>query len=52
MTTALTPRHLLTAALATAALATGVAVPLVGAGRGWAAAAPAAPGTARLSDTI
>ncbi|GAB3982089.1 hypothetical protein [Plantactinospora veratri] len=42
MTIALTRRHLLTAALAT-----GVAVPLGGAGRGWAA--PAAPGPARLT---
>ncbi|GAA4709427.1 alpha/beta hydrolase family protein [Phytohabitans rumicis] len=36
MTTALTRRHLLTTALAT-----GVAVPLAGTGRGWAAPAPA-----------
>ncbi|GAA3774724.1 hypothetical protein GCM10022225_73100 [Plantactinospora mayteni] len=43
MTTALTRRHLLAAALAT-----GVAVPL-GAGRGWAAPAPGAPGPARLT---
>ncbi|MEO3928482.1 acetylhydrolase [Micromonosporaceae bacterium B7E4] len=42
MTIALTRRHLLTAALAT-----GVAVPLGGTGRGWAA--PAAPGAARLT---
>ncbi|OKI65506.1 alpha/beta hydrolase family protein [Micromonospora sp. CB01531] len=43
MTTALTRRHLLTAALAT-----GVAVPL-GTGRGWAAPTQAAPGPARLT---
>ncbi|WP_444951233.1 alpha/beta hydrolase family protein [Micromonospora ureilytica] len=42
MTNALTRRHLLTAALAT-----GVAVPLGGAGRGWAA--PAEPGPARVT---
>ncbi|GAA3340993.1 hypothetical protein GCM10020358_30650 [Amorphoplanes nipponensis] len=42
MTTALTRRHLLTAALAT-----GVAVPLGGAGRAWAA--PAASGHGRLT---
>ncbi|MBE1490738.1 alpha/beta hydrolase family protein [Plantactinospora soyae] len=42
MTTALTRRHLLAAALAS-----GVAVPLAGAGRGWAA--PASPGPARLT---
>jgi hypothetical protein len=42
MTTVLTRRHLLTAALAA-----GVAVPLGGAGRGWAA--PTAPGPARLT---
>ncbi|SRR6266508_3198163 len=43
MTTALTRRHLLAAALAS-----GAAVPLGGAGRGWAAPA-AAPGPARLT---
>ena len=43
MTTALTRRHLLAAALAT-----GVAAPLGSAGPGWAAPAQAAPGPARL----
>ncbi|RKN51181.1 alpha/beta hydrolase family protein [Micromonospora endolithica] len=44
MTTALTRRHLLAAALAT-----GAAVPLAGAGRGGAAPARATPGPARLT---
>ncbi|MEV0809637.1 dienelactone hydrolase family protein [Micromonospora sp. NPDC050200] len=44
MNTALTRRNLLAAALAT-----GVAVPLGGAGRGWAVPAQAAPGQARLT---